>query len=77
MLIPIAHDWQNIGVLLGIDHNSLKNIEYDYDNTPRDCLREMLAEWLKRVIPHPTWESLAEAIELTDQTIAQKIRKTD
>ena len=77
MLIPIAHDWQNIGVLLGIDHNSLKNIEYDYDNSARDCLREMLAEWLKRVIPHPTWERLAEAIELTDQTIAQKIRKSD
>ena len=24
ILIPIAHDWQNIGVLLGIEHNALK-----------------------------------------------------
>ena len=77
MLIPIAYDWQNIGALLGIDHNSLKNIKYDCDNSARDCLREMLAEWLKRVIPPPTWESLAEAIKFTDQTIAQKIRKID
>ena len=73
----LAYDWQNIGILLNLENNSLKEIDINYRGKPKDCLREMLNLWLVRAIPPPTWEELAEAVEPTDQTIAHKIRKTN
>ena len=76
-LCPLAYDWQNIGILLNLENNSLKEIDINCKGKARDCLREMLSLWLVRAIPPPTWEELAEAVEPTDQTIAHKIRKTN
>ena len=74
LLMPVAHDWQVIGALLGLEHNSLKTIRYN-NVEAKDCLQDMLHQWLVRVAPPPTWEALAEAVEHTDQTIACKIRR--
>ena len=75
-LLPLAHDWFNIGILLNLEDHFLKNIKYShYNHSLQDCLREMLSEWHKRVDPPPSWEELAGAVELTDQGIARKIRK--
>ena len=49
---------------------------HNSDHTANSCLRLMLHKWLKRAIPPPTWEELAEAVESTDQTIVRKIRRT-
>ena len=76
-LCPLAYDWQNIGILLKLENNSLKEIDLNCKGKARDCLRETLNLWLVRAIPPPTWEELAEAVEPTDQTIAHKIRKTN
>ena len=27
-----------------------------------DCFRAMLSQWLKRTLPRPTWNALAEAL---------------
>lgn len=40
----------------------------------RDCLEEMISEWLKRVDPPPTWAALADAVETLDEVKAREIR---
>jgi hypothetical protein len=74
ILVPIAHDWQSIGVMLDLEHNSLKTIKYNNIDA-KSCLQDMLHQWLVRVSPPPTWEKLAEAVEHADETVARKIRK--
>ena len=76
ILHPLAYDWQNIGILLNLENNSLKAIHRGCNGIPEDCLREMLDLWLMNAVIPPTWEELAEAVEPTDQTIARKIRRT-
>ena len=73
LLIPIAKEWQNIGVLLELANQDLKSIaaDGDSDNTH---LREMLILWLSQVDPPPSWEALAEAVEPFDSQIATKIK---
>ena len=77
MLIPIAKEWQNIGILLGLKHQDLKSIDTDGDSDINH-LREMLILWLSSVDrpPWPSWEALAEAVELFDTQIAAKIKAT-
>ena len=41
-LLPIASDWQNVGVFLKISDSDLKQIESDYFGRCRDCVREMI-----------------------------------
>ena len=38
-------------------------------------LQEMLSEWLKQIDPPPTWTALAEAVEVIDESKAQKLRE--
>ena len=69
-LLPLAADWNNIGVLLGIKDNILREIRHN-EKQGYDCLREMLSEWLKIDNPPPTWNSLADAVKLFNAAIAQ------
>lgn len=62
-LLPLAADWNNIGVLLGIKDNILREIKHN-ERQGYDCLREMLSEWLKIDNPRSTWNSLADAVKL-------------
>ena len=68
-----AHNWKNIGVLLEILYGVLDCIEADYRGKSRDCLREMLREWIKRT-PDRLWTQLAEAVEVINPIVAEKIR---
>ena len=72
-LLPLAADWNNIGVLLGIKDNILREIRHN-EKQGYDCLREMLSEWLKIDNPPPTWNSLADAVKLFNAAIAQEIK---
>ena len=74
-LFPIAADWQNLGVFLKISDSDLQQIESDYSGRCRDCIREVVRKWLKQVNPSPSWKDLAEAVELIDPSIAEKITK--
>ena len=74
MLIPIAKEWQNIGVLLELTDQDLKSIAADGDNDINH-LREMLRLWLSQVDPPPSWEALSEAVEPFDPLIAAKLLK--
>ena len=74
LLLPVAADWQNIGVFLNISDADLEQIESDYSGC-KDCVREMIRKWLKQVNPAPTWKYLAEAVELVDPRISEMILK--
>ena len=65
-LIPLASDWKNIGIILELEHSELNTIQADYPNQSRNCLREMLNIWLKQSHPEPTWQAIAEAVDLLD-----------
>ena len=72
-VLSLATDWKSIGALLGIKHEVLKMIEAN-GTTVRDCLEEMISEWLKQVDPRPSWTALAEVVETFDEVKAQEIR---
>ena len=73
MLLPLATDWINIGVLLGIEEDILQEIQQK-ERQERNCLRVMLSKWLKSEDPPPTWCDLAEAVEPFNEKIAEEIR---
>ncbi len=74
-LYPLRAKWMTIGVFLEVDDGTLKAIEVDYDFVD-DRLREMITAWLDQVSTPPTWNALADAVEVMDQKTAQKIRLT-
>ncbi len=73
-LIQAAGNWLDLGLALGLDHGTLKDIKKDYHEN-KDCLREMIAARLKtgpltysdicQSLREPTavWNDVAEAIE--------------
>ena len=75
LVFSLSSKWKNLGVFLNLDEGTLDKIEYD-NKKADDCLREMLSAWLKKVTPPPSWETLADAVDCFDQTVAAKIRKT-
>ena len=59
-LHDVRTKWLDIGVELKVKIATLKSIEAKY-NDPKDCLREVITEWLK-ADDHPTWKSLVDAL---------------
>ena len=75
LLLEIASEWQNVGVLLGVEYPQLAQIKSD-NSTSTDCLREMLSVWLNQVDPSPTWKTLVDAVGYRSPQLANKIRCT-
>ena len=67
----MANDWKSIGVLLNVPESIMDNINEDHKRV-RDCLREMLAEWVKQ---SPTWTDLVEAVKHVNPCISDAIHK--
>ena len=59
-LHDVRTKWFDIGVELKVKTSTLKSIEAKYDD-PKDCLREVITEWLKAG-DHATWKSLVDAL---------------
>ena len=73
VLLEVAYDWQNIGILIRISHERLKCIKTDYPGNSKDCLREMIMCWLNEV-GKPSWQTLADALRKLDhQRTAEKV----
>ena len=68
--------WKPIGIYLDIPKAQLKTIDAQHHGDPQECLMAMLTEsWLPRVSPPPTWQEIAEAVELVGHPdVAQKLR---
>ena len=73
-LMPLAADWKTIGTLLEVPDGTLDVIQHDNPHRARDCLREMLREWLKGDTS-PSWEKVVEAVKLIDKKIAAAIHR--
>ena len=73
ILLPIAKEWKNIGTILNISNSTLDKISAD-EGGVHDCLRAMLAKWLKQVDPAPTWAELVDAVEPFNEGVATRIR---
>ncbi len=75
LLYLIAHEWQNIGILLNLEDDVLKTIKHDNRDEAKDCLREMLKTWSNQVSTHPSWKHLKTVLEHMKQTtIANQIQ---
>ena len=72
--INIAAEWKNIGTLLNIPQSTLNTIDHDEGrNGANSCLRVMLAMWLQRTDPPPSWAELADAVEPFNPSKAKEI----
>ena len=65
-LVDVAANWKGLGTFLGIRDGQLQAIKLQ-GNSPLDCLREMLATWLRRNyneerFGEPTWVKVVEAV---------------
>ena len=62
-----------IGTFLCIDHGSLEAIREDNERTD-NRLTALMAVWLRRLTPPPTWQALRQAVLYLDPTLAQHIQ---
>ena len=74
-LLPEARKWHNIGIMLDVPESILEQIEADYPGDCQQCVREMIKSWLKQVHPPPTWKDLADAVQIINPSLAEKIMK--
>ena len=60
-LHDVRTKWYDIGVELKVKISTLKSIDARYDDD-KDCLREVITEWLNKANDNVTWESLVDAL---------------
>ena len=65
-LLPVAHKWMELGLVLGLHINLLYRIKVEIPDVTR-CLREVLFEWLQQAyntsqFELPSWKLLVEAV---------------
>ncbi len=73
-LLKVSADWYNIGLALNMSSGTLDAMEGPYKR-PRDCLRDMLKEWLS-TSPDPSWEGLIAALRhpvVGKETLARQL----
>lgn len=74
-LIPIADEWENIGLLLNVPDDTLMKIKRYYSSV-KMRIHEVLRIWMKQEQPqNVSWKKLAEAVEPIDPYVAHKILK--
>ena len=71
-LFPLRAKWKTIGTFLCVDHNTLDAIKAESEDTG-EMLMGLIAEWLKRCNPPPTWQALAEAVQYISPDKAKEI----
>ncbi len=59
----VRNKWHDIGIELELSVMELGNVRDQHKDDFKECLGEMVAQWLKRSDPRPTWEALVEALE--------------
>ena len=74
-LIPIAGEWENIGLMLDVPDDTLYRIKQHHPSANMR-IQEVLTTWMKREQPQDvSWKKLAEAVEPIDPYVAHKINK--
>lgn len=72
-MLPLAAEWRIIGTQLEIEKHILDQIKAEEQGV-RNCLHEMLSQWIRKIDPPPTWSALADAVETVDEIKANEIR---
>ena len=61
-VFSVASKWYNLGLALELDPNELDRIKTKQQDSPTECLREMLRHWLSKCFQSPTREKLIAAL---------------
>ncbi len=75
-LLDVCADWENIGLGLRLKSGTLDAMKGPYK--PKDCLRDMLKEWLN-TSPDPSWQSLIQALRspiVGQESLARRLETT-
>lgn len=73
--MTVASKWEDVGILLDIEPESLESLKTAENNSSQSRLREMLKIWLKKINPPPSWSAIADALQsLGDEQLAQNLR---
>ena len=75
ILVPIQNKWKDLGSKLSINPVKLDKIEHNHRQIAKQCLREMLREYLQRRYPPPKWEKLANQVNDYNHSVAIAIIK--
>lgn len=62
-IYEVRTKWNNFGLALGMDYNDLAAVKIECRDILDECLKELLARWLKKSRPRPTWKALIEALK--------------
>ena len=74
-LIPIADEWENIGLMLNVPVDTLSQIKFNHPSAHMR-IQEVLKKWMNQELPEElSWEKLAEAVEPIDPYVAHRINK--
>ena len=73
LLLPVANEWENLGLLLNVPDGKLQAIGSQYRGSERNCLREMLRAWFSGSSGSHTWEALADGVKPINSDIADQI----
>ena len=66
-MIPLASEWQDITLAMGIKQSDIDTIHTQYPGLPYGCLKAALGKWLRKgynVEKHgpPTWKKVVEVV---------------
>ena len=78
----VSSRWEDIGLCLGLNPDSLDIIKADHPNNSKNCFREMIKLWWRRVDPSPSWTAIIEAVDavgcdLLAKNLREKYLKQD
>ena len=73
ILAPIQGKWRDLGSKLSIKPQKLNEIEENHANLAKQCLREMLREYIECPCPLPTWEELVNHVDEYNHDVANAI----
>jgi hypothetical protein len=78
-LCTVSSKWEDIGIELRLDKNTLDAIKKEKINIVGDCLTEMISTYLKRVDPEPSWNAIIQALKtkaISETQLAEEIEQT-
>ena len=71
----VSDKWDDIGIELEVDDKLLVQIKKDYPGNSKQCLKEVLREWLRTSNPPPSWEAIAQVVaDVGDEELAAELR---
>ena len=74
----LSAEWKRFALELGIRQSTVETAECTRHGQPRDCLHDILVEWLKLNYDHhehrrPSWRRLASAVRQLDGALFENL----